>query len=107
MACRPDRENAEVLSEKDLKELRYNLAHLSVSAVQEFYEQAYQDCRARPLGGKEKNGPEVQDAKAMMQFCQYRLGGLGQCPNRQSIALRAGCMELGRKSGGEGGIPRL
>jgi hypothetical protein len=24
---------------------RYNLAHRSVSAVQEFYEQAYQDCR--------------------------------------------------------------
>ena len=45
MARRPDREEAEVLSEKDLKELRYNLAHLSVSAVREFYEQAYQDCR--------------------------------------------------------------
>jgi hypothetical protein len=45
MARRPDREKAEVLSEKDLKELRYNLAQLSVSAVQEFYERAYQDCR--------------------------------------------------------------
>src|ERR1700674_416368 len=45
MARRPDREKAEVLSEKDLKELRYNLAHLSVSAVRDFYEQAYQDCR--------------------------------------------------------------
>jgi hypothetical protein len=45
MARRPDREKAEVLSENDLKELRYNLAHLSVSAVREFYERAYQDCR--------------------------------------------------------------
>jgi hypothetical protein len=45
MARRPDREKEEILSEKDLKELRYNLAHLSVSAVQEFYERAYQDCR--------------------------------------------------------------
>ena len=45
MARRPDREKVEVLSEKDLKELRYNLAHISVSAVREFYERAYQDCR--------------------------------------------------------------
>ena len=45
MARRPDREKAEILSEKDLKELRYNLAHLSVTAVRDFYEQAYQDCR--------------------------------------------------------------
>ena len=45
MAPRPDREKAEILSEKDLKELRYNLAHLSLSAAQEFYERAYQDCR--------------------------------------------------------------
>jgi len=36
MDRRPDREKAEVLSEKDLKEPRYNLAHPSVSAVQEF-----------------------------------------------------------------------
>ena len=45
MARRPDREKVEVLSEKDLKELRYNLAHLSLSAVREFYERAYQDCQ--------------------------------------------------------------
>lgn len=45
MARRPDREKAEILSEKDLNELRYNLAHLSVTAVRDFYEQAYQDCR--------------------------------------------------------------
>ena len=45
MARRPDGEKAEVLSEKDLKELRYNLAHLSLSAVREFYERAYQDCQ--------------------------------------------------------------
>jgi hypothetical protein len=45
MARRPDSRKAEVLSEKDLKDLRYNLAHLSVTAVRDFYEQAYQDCR--------------------------------------------------------------
>lgn len=45
MARRPDSRSSEVLNEKDLKELRYNLAHLSVTAVRDFYEQAYQDCR--------------------------------------------------------------
>ena len=45
MARRPDRRQDEILSEKDLKELRYNLAHLSATAVRDFYEQAYRDCR--------------------------------------------------------------
>jgi len=45
VARRPDRENAEILSEKDLKELRHNLAHLSITAVREFYERAHRDCR--------------------------------------------------------------
>jgi hypothetical protein len=45
MARRPDREKNEVLSENDLKELRHSLAHLSVTAVRDFYERAYQDCR--------------------------------------------------------------
>lgn len=49
MARRPDREekdtNQEILTDQDLKELRYNLAHLSVSAVREFYQQAHNDCR--------------------------------------------------------------
>ena len=45
MARRPNRDKAEVLTEKDLKDLRYNLAHLSVTAVRDFYERAYQDCR--------------------------------------------------------------
>jgi hypothetical protein len=45
MARRPDREKADILNERDLKELRYNLAHLSVGAVREFYDRAYQDCR--------------------------------------------------------------
>ena len=45
MARRPDRERGEVLSENDLKELRHSLAHLSVTAVRDFYERAYQDCR--------------------------------------------------------------
>ena len=45
MARRPDPEKAEKSTEEDLKELRHNLAHLSVTAVRDFYEQAYQDCR--------------------------------------------------------------
>jgi len=40
MAYRPGREPDEVLSEKDLKELRYKLAHLSAVSVRDFYEQA-------------------------------------------------------------------
>jgi hypothetical protein len=45
MARRPDREKVEMLSEQDLKELRHNLAHLSLGAVRDFYEAAYRDCR--------------------------------------------------------------
>ena len=45
MARRPNDEPTEILSEKDLKELRHNLAHLSVTAVRDFYERAYRDCR--------------------------------------------------------------
>jgi hypothetical protein len=45
MARRQDKPPAEVLTEKDLKDLRYNLAHLSVSAVRQAYERAYEDCR--------------------------------------------------------------
>jgi hypothetical protein len=45
MARRPDRGIGEILNDHDLKELRYNLAHLSVSAVRDYYERAYQDCR--------------------------------------------------------------
>ena len=45
MARRPDREKVDVLSQKDLQELRHNLAHPSLGAVRDFYEQAYRDCR--------------------------------------------------------------
>lgn len=45
MARRPDREKLDLLSAKDLAELRHNLAHLSIQAVRDFYEQAYRDCR--------------------------------------------------------------
>ena len=45
MARRPDKRPVEILSEHDLKDLRYNLAHLSLPAVREFYEQAYRGCR--------------------------------------------------------------
>lgn len=45
MARRPDSEKQEKLSQKDLDELRHNLAHLSVDAVRRFYERAHEDCR--------------------------------------------------------------
>ena len=45
MARRPDREKVDILSEKELTELRHNLAHLSLTAVRDFYDQAYRDCR--------------------------------------------------------------
>ena len=45
MARRPDRGKTEMLSEEELKELRNSLAHLSVTAVRDFYERAYGDCR--------------------------------------------------------------
>jgi hypothetical protein len=45
MARRPDREKVEIFSEKDLEDLRYNLAHLSVHAVRDFYQCSYRECR--------------------------------------------------------------
>jgi hypothetical protein len=45
MARRPDRDKADILSERDIRELRHNLAHLSIQAVRDFYDQAYGDCR--------------------------------------------------------------
>ena len=45
MARRPDKREAEMLSEENLSELRRNLAHLSLQAVRDFYDQAYRDCR--------------------------------------------------------------
>jgi hypothetical protein len=46
MARRPNRDEAEILSKRDLNELRHNLAHLSIQAVRDFYDQANRDCRA-------------------------------------------------------------
>ena len=40
-ARRPDNREQESLSEKDLKDVRYNLAHLSLPAVREFYERDF------------------------------------------------------------------
>jgi hypothetical protein len=45
MARRPDSEKHEKLTQKDLDELRYNLAHLSVGAIRRFYDGAHEDCR--------------------------------------------------------------
>ena len=45
MARRPDKRDAEMLSEENLADLRRNLAHLSLPAVRDFYEQAYRDWR--------------------------------------------------------------
>ncbi len=46
MARRPDfNQHEETLSREDLKGLSQSLAHLSVSAVRDFYERAYLKCR--------------------------------------------------------------
>jgi len=45
MVWRPDPRDVEMLSKKNIDEIRYNLAHLSLPAVREFYDRAYQDCR--------------------------------------------------------------
>jgi len=45
MARRPDRDKGEILSEKDLTELRESLAHLSIQAVRDFYDRSHRDCR--------------------------------------------------------------
>jgi hypothetical protein len=45
MTRRPEREKEEILSAEELKELRHNLAHLSPSHVQDFYQLAHEDCR--------------------------------------------------------------
>lgn len=46
MARRPDPSSREeILSAEHLKELNHNLAHLSMSAVLDFYQRAYRDCR--------------------------------------------------------------
>jgi hypothetical protein len=45
MARRPNARETEMLSTNNLAELRRNLAHLSLPAVKDFYEQAYRDCR--------------------------------------------------------------
>jgi hypothetical protein len=45
MARRPPPEESDVLSEEEIKQLRYNLAHLSPGSVREFYLRAYEDCR--------------------------------------------------------------
>ena len=45
MARRPDREKADILSDKDLKELRHSLTLLTLGGVRDFYDRAYRDCR--------------------------------------------------------------
>jgi len=45
MARRPDPRDTEILSKKHLEEIRYNLTHLSLPAVRDFYLKAYEDCR--------------------------------------------------------------
>jgi len=45
MSRRPDSSKPEQLTQKDLYELRYNLAHLGFDAVRRFDERAHEDCR--------------------------------------------------------------
>ena len=68
MARRPDREQAEKLTQQ---ELRLNLAHLSVAALRDFYEQAYQDCRVvySHLPNPRKMQTLVQAWKQLWKWC--------------------------------------
>ena len=43
--ARQESEKPEIPTEKDLKDLRYKLAHISVDAVRRTYDEAYRDCR--------------------------------------------------------------
>jgi hypothetical protein len=45
MARRPNRGNAEALSEEDLKEVRHNPTHVNAFAVRDFHERKYRDRR--------------------------------------------------------------
>ena len=45
VARRPDSRESEMLSKENLAELRQSLAHLSLPAVRDLYEQSYRDCR--------------------------------------------------------------
>jgi hypothetical protein len=45
MARRPQRDQPDVLNKEDLKQIRRNLALLSPSAVRDFYQRAFEDCR--------------------------------------------------------------
>jgi hypothetical protein len=46
MARRPDlAKREEILSREHLDELADNLSHLSMSAILDFYQRAYRDCR--------------------------------------------------------------
>jgi hypothetical protein len=46
MARRPDpTKHEDILTSQDLKDLGHSLAHLSESAVRDFYQRAYRDCR--------------------------------------------------------------
>jgi hypothetical protein len=74
VARRPDRREAEVLTEKDLKEIRYNLAHLSAPAVRESYERAYQDCRL--IYNRVPSPKQIQTlVQAWKQLWKWRLCG--------------------------------
>ena len=44
MARRPNLENMRLLNDEELTQLRENLAHLSESAVKDFYNHAHRDC---------------------------------------------------------------
>lgn len=63
MARRPDvHQREDILSREDLKGLGQSLAHLSVSAVRDFYERAYNRCRI--------TGRDFPPARAVQELVQ-------------------------------------
>ena len=63
MSRRPEfGKREEVLSREDLKALGQSLAHLSISAVRDFYERAYNRCRI--------TGRDFPPARAIQELVQ-------------------------------------
>jgi len=45
MARRPNHEKPDMLSKKDLEDLRYNLAHFSRHSLENMYARSHEECR--------------------------------------------------------------
>ena len=79
-----------MLSKENLAELRHNLAHLSLPAVRDFYEKAYQDCRLI-YERSSKSTPDANPCSGVETVVEVALTATRNCvwfseysPKRQS-----------------------